>query len=93
MVQFWRLLNGKSPLRPRDNRSRLARERLVLKLRALDGRLTRETYREIALGLFGSPRRKGRTWKSHDLRSRTIRLVKDGERLMQRGYRDLVQRG
>ena len=91
---FRRLLNDKSPLLARDRRTRLGRARLVLKLRALDARLAGETYREIALVLSaGSRRLEHRTWKSHDLRSWIIRLVRDGERLMRGGYRDLVQRG
>src|ERR1700730_11327208 len=94
MLQFWGILQGKSPLLPRDRLTRLGRARLVLKLRALDARLAGETYREIALVLSaGSRRLEDRTWKSHDLRSWIIRLVKDGERLMRGGYRDLVQRG
>jgi hypothetical protein len=93
-------LNLPSPLGPNlcvspvPSSRRLGRARLVLKLRALDTRLAGETYREIARVLSaGSRRLEDRTWKSHDLRSWIIRLVKDGERLMRAGYRDLVQRG
>jgi hypothetical protein len=52
LLQFWRLLNDKSLMLPRDRIPRLARHRLVLKLRALDARLAGETYREIALVLL-----------------------------------------
>jgi hypothetical protein len=93
LLQFWRLINHKAPVLPRHRLTRLGRARLVLKLRALDARLAGETYREIALVLAGSRRLQDRTWKSHDLRSRIIRLVKDGERLMRGGYWHLVQRG
>ncbi|MFL9824185.1 DNA -binding domain-containing protein [Rhodoplanes sp. SY1] len=48
-------------------------------------------YRAIAAGLFGDARvPKGRAWKTHDLRDRTIRLVRSGTRLMRGGYLDLL---
>ena len=94
MLQFWSILQGKSPLLPGDPLTRLERERLILKLRALDGRLAGETYREIAQVLSARGRRlEHRPWKSHDRRSWIIRLVKEGERLMRGGYREFVQRG
>jgi hypothetical protein len=94
LLEFWRFLHDRSPLLPRDPLTRLERERLILKLRALDGRLAGETYREIAQVLSARGRRlEHRPWKSHDRRSWIIRLVKEGERLMRGGYRDLVQRG
>jgi hypothetical protein len=64
----------------------------VLTLRALDGRLAGETYRGIARALFGAPRvPAGPAWKTHDLRDRTIRLVRTGVDLMQGGYLDLLR--
>jgi hypothetical protein len=62
-----------------------------LAIRALDGWLEGNRYREIAEGLFGRDRIDGRSWKSHDLRSRTIRLVQDGISLMRGGYRALLR--
>jgi len=64
--------------------------RLVLSLRALDGWMLGNSYRAIAIGLFGSHRVPERAWKTHDLRSRTIRLVQDGRALMQERYLDLL---
>jgi hypothetical protein len=49
------------------------------------------SYREIAEGLFGKERIFGRSWKAHDLRSRTIRLVQYGIALMRGGYRALLR--
>ncbi|WP_271552974.1 DUF2285 domain-containing protein [Bradyrhizobium sp. CCBAU 45394] len=63
----------------------------VLALRAVDGWLEGNSYRNIAQGLFGKPRIPDRGWKTHDLRSRTIRLVQMGLRLMRGGYRDLLR--
>ena len=69
------------------------RRRLILAVRALDGWLEGNSYREIAEGLFGRRRVPDRGWKSHDLRGRTIRLVQTGLALMRGGYRALLGRG
>jgi len=66
------------------------RARLLLALRALDGRLDRASYREIAEALFGADRLPDRGWKKHDLRDRTVRLAQLGFRLMRGGYRHLL---
>lgn len=68
------------------------RQRLILAIRALDGRLEGNSYRAIAAGLFGGSRIPERGWKTHDLRNRTIRLVQTGESLMRGGYRALLRR-
>ena len=45
----------------------------------------------LAAGLFGADRvPAGAAWKSHDLRSRTMRLVADATALMRGGYRELA---
>jgi len=61
-------------------------------MRALDAWLAGNNYREIAEGLFGKERVRGRSWKDHDLRSLTIRLVQNGLALMRGGYRALLRR-
>lgn len=67
------------------------RRRLILGLRALDGRATGASYRVLAAGLFGADRvPSGPAWKAHDLRSRTLRLVADATALMRGGYRALA---
>jgi hypothetical protein len=54
--------------------------------------LTGESYRAIAQVLFGKSRvLTGSSWKTHDLRDRTIRLVRTGTKLMQGGYLDLLR--
>ncbi|WP_244422072.1 DUF2285 domain-containing protein [Bradyrhizobium sp. ORS 285] len=67
------------------------RQRLVLALRAFDGRVEGQNYRAIAAVLFGSTRVEDRGWKTHDLRSRTIRLVQAGQALTRGGYRNLLR--
>ena len=90
-LRLWRLLMGQR-YRPPDPLTRLQRLQLVLALRALDGHLAGATYREIAEVLFGTSRMPtGAPWKTHDLRGRTIRLVRTGLRLMRGGYLDLLR--
>jgi hypothetical protein len=70
----------------------MQRQQLVLALRALDGHLAGATYREIAEVLFGTAHvPTGSSWKTHDLRGRTIRLVRTGLKLMRGGYLDLLR--
>jgi hypothetical protein len=58
---------------------------------ALDGHLAGEAYRMVAQGLFGERRvPSGASWKTHDLRDRTIRLVRTGLHLMRGGYLELL---
>ncbi|WP_315745047.1 MULTISPECIES: DUF2285 domain-containing protein [unclassified Bradyrhizobium] len=89
--RLWRALNNR-PLGPSpDGLTLQQRARLATALRALDGHLEGASYRTIAEVLFGSARIPARAWKTHDLRSRTIRLVQLGLRLMRGGYRDLLR--
>jgi hypothetical protein len=67
------------------------RDRLILMLRALDGRLAKASYREIAEALFGVRRLEHEAWKTSSLRDRTIRLVRGGFTLMQSEYRKLLR--
>ncbi|WP_354101781.1 DUF2285 domain-containing protein [Bradyrhizobium sp. RT5a] len=67
--------------------------RLILALRALDGWQEGNSYRQIAQGLFGRHRIAERGWKTDDLRSRTIRLVELGRRLMRFRCRALLNKG
>ncbi len=61
-------------------------------LRALDAHLADKPYRMIAQGLFGQRRvPSGSSWKTHDLRDRTIRLVRTGLQLMRGGYLKLLR--
>ena len=89
--RFWRALERRAlgpPLLPLNVRRR---QGLIFSIRALDGRLEGRTYREIAEGLFGQHRIPKRDWRTHDLRSRTIRLVRGGFALMRGGYRALLR--
>ena len=90
-LTLWRTVIGR-PTRPPERLTRQRRQRLRLTLRALDGRLGGESYRVLAQGLFGRTRiPAGADWKTHELRDRTIRLVRGGLALMRGGYLDLVR--
>ena len=65
------------------------RQRMIESARAVDGWLEGHSYREIADVLFSRRRSSRRSWKTDDLRSRTIRLVQNGLALMRGGYRAL----
>jgi len=89
-IRLWHGLNGRSPGRNPAVLPAARRERLILALRALDGRLDKASYRDIAEALFGSSRMPDRGWKTHDIRDRTVRLARLGFSLMQGGYRRLL---
>jgi hypothetical protein len=90
-LRLWKAV-GRHSLDPAvDDFTPSRRRRLALVLRALDAHLAHETYRTIAQGLFGERRPpSGSSWKTHDLRDRTIRLVRIGLRLMRGGYLKLL---
>jgi hypothetical protein len=89
--RLWRAINGRVPGPAFHELSPQRRERLILAIRALDGRMDGGTYRAIAEVLFGKKRIPERAWKTHDLRNRTIRLVQSGVALMRGGYRELLR--
>ena len=89
--RFWLALKRRPLGTPVPALTLQRRKRLTLELRALDGWLQGNSYRAIAGGLFGQHRIAGRGWKTHDLRSRTIRLVQSGLTLMRGGYRALLR--
>ena len=91
-LQLWRMLSEAPPHSRPDPLTRQRRQRLSLALRALDGRLAKASYREIAQGLFGALRiSAASSWKIDELRDRTIRLVRTGLDLMRGGYLALLR--
>ncbi|QOZ32769.1 DUF2285 domain-containing protein [Bradyrhizobium sp. CCBAU 53421] len=91
--RLWRAINGRAPGPPFHTLSKQRRERLSAAIRALDAHSAGRSYRVIAEALFGQKRIPDRAWKTHDLRNRTIRLVKGGLALMRGGYRKLLRPG
>ena len=88
--RLWHALDGRTPATDPARLPAAQRQRFVNALRALDAHLDSASYRQIAAALFGEKRLPERGWKTHDLRDRTIRLVRLGTDLMQGGYRRLL---
>ena len=63
-LRLWRALNGRQPGKNPAALTEPRRKRLVLALRALDGRLGGATHREIAAALFGANAVPERDWIS-----------------------------
>jgi hypothetical protein len=90
-LRLWQSIGELSLDRASASLTPSRRRRLALLLRAVDAHLAHETYRAIAQGLFGERRLPpGSSWKTHDLRDRTIRLVRTGLQLMRGGYLKLL---
>ena len=89
-VRLWRALTGRNPGPNPASLSPARRDRLILALRGLDGRLAGATHREIARALFGDDAIPDRDWISHELRDQTARLIRLGYGMMRGGYRRLL---
>ncbi|MFB6417763.1 DUF2285 domain-containing protein [Bradyrhizobium tunisiense] len=90
-TRLWRAMNGRAPGPAFHRFPKQRRERLCAALRAVAAYFAGATYRSIAEALFGGKRIPDRAWKTHDLRSRTIRLVRSGLALVRGGYRKLLR--
>jgi hypothetical protein len=91
-LRLWHALHG----RPGRERciTRHQRQQLILRLRALDGHADGTALRDLARGLFGADHVPGGpAWKTHDLRSRTLRLLATARALRDGGYRELLTAG
>jgi hypothetical protein len=88
--RLWRAMMGDAHNQAPDGLTTQQRSRLKLILRSLDGRLANRSYRAIAGVLFGYVP-TGADWRSHDLRSRTIRLCRRGRDLMLGEYLNLLR--
>jgi hypothetical protein len=91
-LRFQRLLFGRAagPLPRALTLTPRHRLRLVRMVRALDGRFSGASYREIAGVLFDTPRQSATEWKTSSIRAQTIRLVKDAQAMMHGGYLRLL---
>ena len=89
-VRLWRALTGRTPGADLGMLTPERRNRLILALRALDGRLERATYPEIAAILFDTEPISKRDWISHELRDQTGRIIRLGFSMMRGGYRRLL---
>lgn len=91
IARYWRGVNAPpAPPDPRVTPQR--RQRLRQMLRAVDARHERESYRAIAMALFPRHHIEAASWAGDALRETTIRLARDGMKLVRGGYRDLLRR-
>jgi hypothetical protein len=91
-LRLWHALHGR-PTRERGI-TRDQQRQLVLRLRALDGHADGATLRDLARGLFGADHvPDGPAWKTHELRSRTLRLLATARAIRDGGYRQLLTAG
>jgi hypothetical protein len=89
-LRLWRGLTGRNPGVELGILTPDRRNRLILALRALDGRLERAAFPDIAAVLFDTAPISKRDWISHELRDQTRRLVRLGFSMMRGGYRRLL---
>lgn len=91
LTRFWSAIKGKRvPNDPRMTPQR--RERARQMLRAVDGRRAGATYRSIGEVLFPGHKIDAASWAGDALREVTIRLARDGVKLVEGGYRSLLRR-
>jgi hypothetical protein len=89
-VRLWRVLQGRNPGPNPAALSPQRRKRLILTLRALDGRLAGASYREIARAMLQVEDMPDAAWQTDERRAQVIRLAQLGANLMSSGYRDLL---
>ncbi len=78
---------------PKTRLTPARRRRLDQALRALDGAMEKDSYRQIARSLFGDAVVEREPWKTASVRDATIRLVRTGKGLMRGGYLQLLRGG
>ncbi|WP_263482500.1 MULTISPECIES: DUF2285 domain-containing protein [unclassified Mesorhizobium] len=67
------------------------RRRLGHMLRCLDGRQENASRFEVAIALFGRRLLSTADWHDSAFRYQTLRLVRDGLKMVERGYRQLLR--
>ncbi|MDH4985055.1 DUF2285 domain-containing protein [Aminobacter anthyllidis] len=87
--RFIRSSNGSSV--PDKRLTSSQRTRLGRMLRALDGRIEGASHFEIAHVLFGSRFVIAAEWQESPFRYATLRLIRDGRKMIDGGYRQLLR--
>ena len=92
LLAIERFIEVQSGRTVRDTRLTAAqRRRLAQMLRALDGRREGASYLDLALVLFGRRLIDPAHWHDSSFRYTTLRLVRDGLRMVDGGYRQLLR--
>jgi len=87
--RFVRSLEGRSV--PDRRLTSSQRTRLSHMLRALDGRIEGASHFEIAHALYGPRLVIAAEWQESPFRYATLRLVRDGNKMIDGGYRQLLR--
>jgi hypothetical protein len=87
--RFIKMWKGRSA--PDKRLTRMQRTRLGQMLQALDGRSEGASYFDIAHALFGPRRVVASEWPDSSFRYATMRLVRDGQKMIDGGYRQLLR--
>jgi hypothetical protein len=89
--RLWYAMFGKRVL-PDPRMTLQRRQRARLMLRAVDARASGAIYRTVAQHLFPQHKIDAGSWVGDPIREITIRLVRDGMKLVRGGYRTLLRR-
>lgn len=87
--RLWRTAGDRPTTDTRVTRQR--RLRLRQMLRAVDGHTARASHRQIAQAIFGGKRVDAELWHESSLRYATMRLLRDGQAMVDGGYRKLLR--
>ncbi|WP_254701432.1 DUF2285 domain-containing protein [Neorhizobium galegae] len=91
LARFWAAATGRPvPADPRMTPQRHQRARQML--RAIDARHAGAIYRIVAEHLFPQHKIDAASWVGDPIREITIRLARDGMKLVRGGYRTLLRR-
>lgn len=89
--RFWAALTGKT-VAPDPRITPQRRRRAQQMLRVVDARATGATYRAIADQIFPQHDQDAATWVGSAIRETTIRMARDGMKLVRGGYLALLRR-
>ncbi len=89
IYRFVKMQAGRSA--PDKRLTTTQRRRIGHMLRAVDGRSEGASYFEIAHALFGKRHIKAPEWQESPFRHTTLRLVRDGRKMINGGYRQLLK--
>ncbi|MUZ65674.1 DUF2285 domain-containing protein [Agrobacterium vitis] len=91
IIRFWQTLH-RPPAATDPRVTPQRRSRLRQMLRTVDARTERASYRSIAGALFPRHQIESASWAGDAVRETTIRLARDGLKLVHGGYRTLLTR-
>ncbi|MEO7692088.1 MAG: DUF2285 domain-containing protein [Sphingomonas sp.] len=89
--RFWSTM-WRRKIPPDDRLTNTRRQRIRRMLQAVDAHYAGENYRVIGETLFLGHQIDAQSWVGNSVRETTIRLVRDGVKLVEGGYRSLLHR-